>query len=146
MVIHLFEHGDVGHSRLVEFCHTDLVVDADKDQLVSDKVMMDNQQVWVEQLLLELLELMHLVLLIVLFLLVCQVCRAILKFLFLVISNKNQILKFTSFVLRFGVERDELEPERDGGRSLTLFNLLEPAFSPFRSPFNPMLSRSRDSE
>ena len=52
----------------------------------------------------------------------------------------------TSFVLRFGVERDELEPERDGGRSLILFNLLEPAFSPFLSPFKPMLSRSRDSE
>lgn len=51
----------------------------------------------------------------------------------------------TSLVLRFGVERDELEPERDGGRSL--FNLLVPALSPpLRSPFNPMLSRSRDSE
>lgn len=55
-------------------------------------------------------------------------------------------IQLTSFVLRFGVERDELEPERDGGRSLTLFNLLVPAFSPFLSPFNPMLSRSRDSE
>jgi hypothetical protein len=54
--------------------------------------------------------------------------------------------KLTSFVLRFGVDRDELEPERDGGRSLTLFNLLEPAFSPFLSPFRPMLSRSLDSE
>lgn len=50
----------------------------------------------------------------------------------------------TSFVLRFGVERDELEPERDGGRSL--FNLLDPALSPFLSPFSPILSRSRDSE
>lgn len=50
----------------------------------------------------------------------------------------------TSFVLRFGVERDELEPEREGGRSL--FNLLDPAFSPFLSPFNPILSRSLDSE
>lgn len=56
------------------------------------------------------------------------------------------ILKLTSFVLRFGVERDELDPDRDGGRSLELLSLLEPAFSPFLSPFSPMLSRSRDSE
>ena len=55
-------------------------------------------------------------------------------------------MELTSFVLRFGVERDELDPDLDGGRSLMLFNLLEPALSPFLSPFKPMLSRSRDSE
>lgn len=53
----------------------------------------------------------------------------------------------TSFVLRFGVERDELDPDRDGGRSLMLFSLLLVlALSPLRSPLRPILSRSRDSE
>lgn len=46
----------------------------------------------------------------------------------------------TSFVLRLGVDRDELDPDRDGGRSLAPFKLLEPALS---LPFSPTLSRSR---
>lgn len=53
----------------------------------------------------------------------------------------------TSFVLRFGVEREELEPDLDGGLSLLpdlRLLLLDPGFSPFRSPFSPM-SLSRDS-
>lgn len=43
------------------------------------------------------------------------------------------------------MERDELEPDRDGGLSLEGFELLPPGLSD-RSPFNPMLSRSRDSK
>lgn len=60
------------------------------------------------------------------------------------LQKLNFIFSLTSFVLRFGVEREELEPERDGGRSL--LSLLDPAFSPFLSPLSPILSRSRDSE
>lgn len=51
----------------------------------------------------------------------------------------------TSFVFRLGVDRDELEPDLEGGRSFDDgFKLLEPGLSP---PFNPILSlsRSRDS-
>lgn len=50
----------------------------------------------------------------------------------------------TSFVFKLGVERDELEPDRDGGRSADGLELLPPGLSG-RSPFNPMLSRSLDS-
>lgn len=45
------------------------------------------------------------------------------------------MLKLTSFVFKFGVDRDELEPDRDGGRSD--FEL------PGLSPFSPTLSRPR---
>lgn len=38
------------------------------------------------------------------------------------------------------MDRDELEPDLDGGRSADGFELLPPALS-FRSPFRPMLSR-----
>lgn len=53
--------------------------------------------------------------------------------------------ELTSFVFRLGVDRDELEPDLEGGRSFDDgFKLLEPGLSP---PFNPILSlsRSRDS-
>lgn len=71
----------------------------------------------------------------------CPVCRAgrELRFVILLATlKKTKIL--TSFVLRLGVDRDELDPERDGGRSLAPFKLLEPALS---LPFSPTLSRSR---
>ena len=42
--------------------------------------------------------------------------------------------------MRLGVERDELEPDLDGGRSADGFELLPPGLSD-RSPFKPMLSR-----
>lgn len=44
----------------------------------------------------------------------------------------------TSLVFKLGVERDELDPERDGGRSADGFELLPPGLS---FPFSPMLSR-----
>lgn len=47
---------------------------------------------------------------------------------------------FTSFVFKLGVDRDELEPDRDGGRSADGFELLPPGLSD-RSPFKPILSR-----
>lgn len=56
--------------------------------------------------------------------------------------NKSDKTILTSFVLRLGVERDELEPDRDGGRSLGGFELLLPGLSCL-SPFKPILSRSR---
>lgn len=46
--------------------------------------------------------------------------------------------KLTSFVFKLGVDRDELEPERDGGRSADVFELLPPGLS---FPLRPMLSR-----
>lgn len=46
--------------------------------------------------------------------------------------------KLTSFVFRLGVDRDDDEPERDGGRSTDAFELLLPGLS---FPFMPMLSR-----
>lgn len=46
--------------------------------------------------------------------------------------------KPTSFVFKLGVDRDELEPERDGGLSADVFELLPPGLS---FPFRPMLSR-----
>lgn len=72
---------------------------------------------------------------------VCRVCRPER------VVNMSQIrfgvedcLPLTSFVFRLGVDRDELEPDRDGGRcSADGFELLPPGLSPFR----PMLSRSR---
>lgn len=53
-----------------------------------------------------------------------------------------QYLQITSFVLRLGVDRDELDPDLDGGLSLDGFELLPPGLSA-RSPFIPILSRSR---
>lgn len=50
----------------------------------------------------------------------------------------------TSFVFRLGVDRDELDPDREGGRSADGFELLPPGLSD-RSPFMPMPSRSRGS-
>lgn len=44
----------------------------------------------------------------------------------------------TSFVFKLGVERDELDPDRDGGLSADGFELLPPGLS---FPFRPMLSR-----
>lgn len=44
--------------------------------------------------------------------------------------------------MRLGVDRDELEPDLDGGLSLGGFELLPPGLS-VRSPFIPILSRSR---
>lgn len=44
----------------------------------------------------------------------------------------------TSLVFKLGVERDELDPEREGGLSADGFELLPPGLS---FPFNPMLSR-----
>lgn len=44
----------------------------------------------------------------------------------------------TSLVFKLGVERDELDPEREGGRSADGFELLPPGLS---LPFSPMLSR-----
>lgn len=44
----------------------------------------------------------------------------------------------TSFVFKLGVERDELDPLRDGGRSADAFELLPLGLS---FPFSPMLSR-----
>lgn len=44
----------------------------------------------------------------------------------------------TSFVFKLGVERDELDPERDGGLSADGFELLPPGLS---FPFRPILSR-----
>lgn len=38
------------------------------------------------------------------------------------------------------MDRDELEPDREGGRSADGFELLPPGLSP-RSPFKPILSR-----
>lgn len=55
-------------------------------------------------------------------------------------SMVSAVSLLTSFVFRLGVDRDELEPDRDGGRcSADGFELLPPGLSPFR----PMLSRSR---
>lgn len=47
-------------------------------------------------------------------------------------------ISLTSFVFRLGVDRDDDEPERDGGRSVDAFELLLPALS---LPFMPTLSR-----
>lgn len=49
----------------------------------------------------------------------------------------------TSLVFRLGVERDELDPDRDGGLSADGFELLPLGLS-FLSPFNP-ITMSRDS-
>lgn len=51
---------------------------------------------------------------------------------------ENVDFVFTSFVFKLGVERDELDPERDGGRSADGFELLPPGLS---FPFKPILSR-----
>lgn len=56
--------------------------------------------------------------------------------------NLIKFTKLTSFVLRLGVDRDELEPERDGGLSVGGLTPLLPGLSN-RSPFK--LSRSRPS-
>lgn len=50
----------------------------------------------------------------------------------------------TSFVFKLGVDREELEPEREGGLSADGLELLPPGLSDL-SPFNPILSRSLDS-
>lgn len=55
------------------------------------------------------------------------------------IISINSIL-LTSFVFKLGVDRDELDPDRDGGRSADGFELLPPGLSD-RSPFKPILSR-----
>lgn len=49
---------------------------------------------------------------------------------------KNEFI--TSFVFKLGVDRDDDEPERDGGLSVDGFELLLPGLS---FPFNPILSR-----
>lgn len=49
---------------------------------------------------------------------------------------KNEFI--TSFVFKLGVDRDDDEPERDGGLSVDDFELLLPGLS---FPFNPILSR-----
>lgn len=54
------------------------------------------------------------------------------------INSKFSRVTLTSLVFKLGVERDELDPERDGGRSADGFELLPPGLS---FPFNPMLSR-----
>lgn len=71
----------------------------------------------------------------------CQVCRAE------IFTECDEIrlgfrlgIQLTSLVLRLGVDREELDPDREGGLSFTPFRLLEPALS---LPFNPTLSRSR---
>jgi hypothetical protein len=61
-------------------------------------------------------------------------------------ANGIANLVLTSFVFKLGVERDELDPDLDGGRSLLAgFKLFVVGFSPFLSPFKPLLSLSRDS-
>lgn len=50
----------------------------------------------------------------------------------------------TSFVFRLGVDREELDPDLEGGRSADGFELLPPGLSE-RSPFMPITSRSRGS-
>lgn len=52
--------------------------------------------------------------------------------------NDRSLHQLTSLVFKLGVERDELEPDRDGGLSAEGFELLPPGLS---FPFNPMLSR-----
>lgn len=52
------------------------------------------------------------------------------------ISLSNRLL--TSLVFKLGVDRDELDPERDGGLSAEGFELLPPGLS---FPLSPMLSR-----
>lgn len=54
--------------------------------------------------------------------------------------NKFQIknILITSFVFKLGVDRDDDEPDRDGGLSADGFELLLPGLS---FPFNPILSR-----
>lgn len=59
----------------------------------------------------------------------------------IVISVTSDVL--TSFVFKLGVDRDELEPDRDGGRSFVFRSTLLVAFL---SPFNPTLSRSPSRE
>lgn len=44
----------------------------------------------------------------------------------------------TSLAFKLGVDRDELDPERDGGLSADGFELLPPGLS---FPLSPMLSR-----
>lgn len=54
------------------------------------------------------------------------------------------VSSLTSFVFKLGVDREELEPDREGGRSADGLELLPPGLSGL-SPFNPILSRSLDS-
>lgn len=145
-VVRSFEHEDAGRNRWLLACDRRRLVEvSDRDRRAFGRATTDNQLVEVELRLWECLASMRLVWLNVLCRPVCQACRATTTKLLDSMAWEATGSKLTSFVLRFGVERDELEPERDGGRSL-LLSLLEPAFSPFLSPFRPMLSRSRDSE
>lgn len=70
------------------------------------------------------------------------VCRAVMYGLRFDQKSESSLpgFRLTSLVLRLGVDRDELDPDREGGLSFTPFRLLEPALS---LPFKPTLSRSR---
>jgi len=58
----------------------------------------------------------------------------------------TKLFKLTSFVFKLGVDRDELDPDLEGGRSLLAgFKIFVANLSPFLSPFKPILSLSRDS-
>lgn len=145
-VVRLFERGDGGRIRWRLACDRRRLVEvSDRDRRAFGRATRDSQLVEVERRLWECLVSMRLVLLNVLCRPECQACRAKTRKPLDSMDSKLRS-QLTSFVLRFGVERDELEPEREGGRSFALLSLLEPAFSPFLSPFRPMLSRSRDSE
>jgi hypothetical protein len=60
--------------------------------------------------------------------------------------KRKTVCTLTSFVFKLGVDRDELDPDLEGGRSLLAgFKIFVADFSPFLSPFKPILSLSRDS-
>lgn len=75
----------------------------------------------------------------------CLVYRAEIEMNSIILCYHHKgLVGHTSLVFRLGVDREELEPEREGGLSADGLELLPPGLSGL-SPFKPILSRSLDS-